>query len=69
MRVDNRPLGFSEIHFSALVFRGCLFLLVRWAFLGLAFLSAPEYTPGRKYAPRFLGIVVPKMEKYLRMMR
>ena len=42
-----------------------LFLLVRWTFLGLAFLSAPEYAPGRAYAPRFLKIVVPKMRKYL----
>ena len=42
-----------------------LFLLVRWTFLGVAFLSAPEYAPGRAYAPRFLKIVVPKMRKYL----
>ena len=40
-----------------------LFLLVRWAFLGIAFLSAPEYAPGRAYAPRFLKIVVPKMRR------
>ena len=42
-----------------------LFLLVRWTFLGVAFLSAPEYAPGRAYAPRFLKIVVPKIRKYL----
>ena len=42
-----------------------LFLLVRWAFLAVAFLSAPEYAPGRAYAPRFLKIVVPKIRKYL----
>jgi Ser/Thr protein kinase RdoA (MazF antagonist) len=42
-----------------------LFLLVRWTFLGLTFLSAPEYATGRAYAPRFLKIVVPKMRKYL----
>lgn len=43
-----------------------LFLLIRWTFLGLAFLSAPEHSPGRNYSARFLKIVMPKMTKYLR---
>lgn len=43
-----------------------LFLLARWAFLGVAFLSAPAYSPGGAYSDRFLTIVVPKMRKYLR---
>lgn len=43
-----------------------LFLLVRWTFLGLSFLSAPEGSASRSYSARFLGIVVPKMRKYLR---
>jgi Ser/Thr protein kinase RdoA (MazF antagonist) len=42
-----------------------LFLLTRWAFLGLAFLSAPERSLGRMYAARFMKIVIPKMQKYL----
>ena len=41
------------------------FLFVRWTFLGVAFLSAPEYALGRAYAPPFLRIVVPKMRGYL----
>lgn len=53
--------SFSPDHEALLDF----FLLVRWTFLGVAFLSAPEYAPGRAYAPRFLKIVVPKMRKYL----
>ncbi len=40
-----------------------LFLLARWVFLGVCFLSRPEF---RDYAPRFLGIVEPKMWRYLR---
>lgn len=43
-----------------------LFLLVRWTFLGLAFLSAPDHSPGRTYSTRFLKIVVPKIRNYLR---
>lgn len=43
-----------------------LFLLVRWVFLGVAFLAAPEHSPARAYSPRFLDIVVPKMSRYLR---
>jgi Ser/Thr protein kinase RdoA (MazF antagonist) len=43
-----------------------LFLLVRWSFLGLAFLSAPDHSPGRNYSDMFLKIVIPKMRKYLR---
>lgn len=43
-----------------------LFLLVRWVFLGVTFLSAPEHTPRRAYARRFLKIVLPKIRKYLR---
>jgi len=43
-----------------------LFLLVRWTFLGLAFLSAPDHSPGRTYSSKFLNIVVPKIRKYLR---
>src|SRR5262249_52382918 len=41
------------------------FLLARWVFLGLGFLSAPEYAGFREYAPRFLSVVEPKIEKYL----
>jgi Ser/Thr protein kinase RdoA (MazF antagonist) len=40
-----------------------LFLLARWVFLGLCFLSRPEF---RDYAPRFMRIVEPKMTHYLR---
>jgi Ser/Thr protein kinase RdoA (MazF antagonist) len=40
-----------------------LFLLARWVFLGVCFLSRPEFS---NYAPRFLKIVEPKMERYLR---
>jgi len=43
-----------------------LFVLTRWAFLGVAFLSTPEHSPGRAYSDRFMKIVVPKMQKYLR---
>ena len=46
-----------------------LFLLVRWVFLGLAFLSAPELSPGRLYSARFLDAVLPKMRMYLSRMR
>jgi Ser/Thr protein kinase RdoA (MazF antagonist) len=40
-----------------------LFLLARWVFLGVCFLSRPEFSG---YAPRFLEIVEPKLERYLR---
>ncbi len=40
-----------------------LFVLARWVFLGVCFLSRPEFRP---YAPRFLSIVEPKIERYLR---
>jgi Ser/Thr protein kinase RdoA (MazF antagonist) len=40
-----------------------LFLLARWVFLGLCFLSRPEFGD---YAPRFMRIVEPKMRHYLR---
>jgi Ser/Thr protein kinase RdoA (MazF antagonist) len=40
-----------------------LFLLARWVFLGVCFLSRPEFG---SYAPRFLEIVEPKIERYLR---
>jgi Ser/Thr protein kinase RdoA (MazF antagonist) len=39
------------------------FVLARWVFLGLCFLSRPEFCD---YAPRFLKIVEPKIERYLR---
>jgi Ser/Thr protein kinase RdoA (MazF antagonist) len=39
-----------------------LFLLARWAFLGVCFSSRPEF---RDYAPRFLHIVEPKISQYL----
>lgn len=42
-----------------------LFLLVRWTFLGLAFLTAPDSSPSRAYSGRFLKTVIPKMRKYL----
>lgn len=45
-----------------------LFLLIRWTFLGLMFLSAPDCSPGRNYSTRFLSTVVPKMRRYLRML-
>ena len=40
-----------------------LFVLARWVFLGVCFLSRPEFSA---YAPRFLGIVEPKVERYMR---
>ncbi len=40
-----------------------LFVLARWVFLGVCFLSRPEF---HSYAPRFLSIVEPKIERYLR---
>jgi hypothetical protein len=40
-----------------------LFLLARWVFLGICFLSRPEF---REYAPRFMRIVELKMSQYLR---
>jgi Ser/Thr protein kinase RdoA (MazF antagonist) len=40
-----------------------LFVLARWVLLGTIFLSRPEF---RDYAPRFMGVVVPKIERYLR---
>lgn len=43
-----------------------LFLLARWVFLGVCFLSRPEF---REYAPRFLKVVEPKIEGYLRAAR
>jgi Ser/Thr protein kinase RdoA (MazF antagonist) len=43
-----------------------LFLLARWVYLGVVFLSRPEF---RVYAPRFLKIVEPKFERYLRVAR
>jgi Ser/Thr protein kinase RdoA (MazF antagonist) len=40
-----------------------LFVLARWVFLGVCFLSRPEFND---YAPRFMNIVEPKMGRYLR---
>jgi Ser/Thr protein kinase RdoA (MazF antagonist) len=40
-----------------------LFLLARWVFLGTVFMTRPEFSD---YAPRFMGVVVPKIERYLR---
>jgi Ser/Thr protein kinase RdoA (MazF antagonist) len=40
-----------------------LFVLARWVFLGVCFLSRPEFND---YAPRFMKIVEPKIERYLR---
>lgn len=40
-----------------------LFVLARWVFLGICFLSRTEFST---YAPRFLEIVEPKIERYLR---
>jgi Ser/Thr protein kinase RdoA (MazF antagonist) len=40
-----------------------LFLLARWVYLGVCFLSRPEFSD---YAPRFLRIVEPKIRRYLR---
>jgi Ser/Thr protein kinase RdoA (MazF antagonist) len=40
-----------------------LFVLARWVFLGVCLLSRSEFSG---YAPRFLTIVEPKMERYLR---
>jgi hypothetical protein len=39
-----------------------LFVLARWVFLGVCFLSRPEFSA---YAPRFMKIVEPKIERYL----
>jgi len=43
-----------------------LFLLARWVFLGLSFLGRPDLAAFRDYAPKFMNIVLPKIEKYLR---
>ncbi len=40
-----------------------LFVLARWVYLGVCFLSRPEF---RAYAPRFMKIVEPKIDRYLR---
>ena len=40
-----------------------LFVLARWVCLGTVFLSRPEFG---HYAPRFMGIVVSKIERHLR---
>ena len=40
-----------------------LFVLARWVFLGVCFLSRPEFSD---YTPRFMKIVEPKIERYLR---
>lgn len=40
-----------------------LFVLARWVFLGICFLSRPEFSA---YAPRFMNNVEPKIERYLR---
>jgi Ser/Thr protein kinase RdoA (MazF antagonist) len=40
-----------------------LFVLARWVYLGVCFLSRPEFSA---YAPRFMAIVEPKIERYLR---
>lgn len=40
-----------------------LFVLARWVFLGICLLSRPEF---RTYAPRFMAIVEPKIQRYLR---
>lgn len=42
-------------------------LLARWVFLGLSFLSRPEHAGPREYGPRFLSLVLPKIEKSLRL--
>jgi Ser/Thr protein kinase RdoA (MazF antagonist) len=42
-----------------------LFLLVRWVFLGLSFLSRPDHARFREYAPRFFRVVTPKLAAYL----
>lgn len=46
-----------------------LFLLGRWVFLGLSFLSQPAHAVFREYVPRFLGVVEPKIASYLRTMK
>lgn len=43
-----------------------LFVLARWVYLGVCFLNRPEF---RAHAGRFLKIVEPKIERYLRSMR
>ena len=57
----TKSAAFSHNHEALLD----LFLLVRCTFLGVAFLSAPEYAPGPGPCSRFLKIVVPKMREYL----
>lgn len=56
--------GYREVHPLAAEHDGYLdlFLLARWVFLGTCFLSRPEF---RDYAPRFMAIVEPKIERYL----
>jgi Ser/Thr protein kinase RdoA (MazF antagonist) len=41
-----------------------LFLAGRWAYLGICFLSRPEF---RDYAPRFMEVVEPKIERFSRL--
>jgi Ser/Thr protein kinase RdoA (MazF antagonist) len=43
-----------------------LFVLARWVFLGVCFLSRPEFSA---YAPRFMAVVTPKIERYLRALK
>ena len=48
----------AEVHLDT-------FLLARWVFLGLSFLSRPEHAGPREYGPRFMKLVEPKIKKYL----
>jgi Ser/Thr protein kinase RdoA (MazF antagonist) len=57
--------GYRQIRPLAAEHEACLdlFVLARWVYLGVCFLSRPEF---RDYAPRFMKIVEPKIERYLR---
>lgn len=56
---EVRPLSdLEEAHLDT-------FLLARWAFLGLSFLSRPDHARFREYAPRFFRVITPKLAMYL----
>jgi Ser/Thr protein kinase RdoA (MazF antagonist) len=57
--------GYRQIRPLAEEHEACLdlFVLARWVFLGVCFLSRMEF---RDYAPRFVKIVEPKIERCLR---
>jgi Ser/Thr protein kinase RdoA (MazF antagonist) len=60
--------GYRQVRTLAAEHEACLdlFVLARWVFLGVCLLGRPEFSA---YAPRFLAIVEPKIERYLRAAR